>query len=63
MKERIFTAKDFRAYREALGMTQGQLAEALGVPSNTVARWERDELEIRHPKILELALKALEKKL
>jgi transcriptional regulator with XRE-family HTH domain len=35
---------DLRASREKLKLTQAQLAERLGVPSNTIARWERGEL-------------------
>jgi transcriptional regulator with XRE-family HTH domain len=33
--------------RKALGLTQVQLAEELGVAPNSVARWERDEMGIR----------------
>src|SRR5689334_10668330 len=29
---------DLRAFREALSMTQDELAEALGIPRNTIAR-------------------------
>lgn len=38
---------EVRKIRERLGWTQAQLAEALGVAPNTVARWERDELGMR----------------
>ena len=34
------TAKEFKRRREQLGLTQAQLAEAMGVVWNTVARWE-----------------------
>lgn len=42
------TGKTLRAEREAgpEPRTQSQLAADLGVVSNTVARWERDELPI-----------------
>lgn len=46
-----------RAAREKLGMTQAQLAEQLGLRSNTVARYERGILVI--PKVVELAVEAL----
>jgi transcriptional regulator with XRE-family HTH domain len=45
--------------REALGMSQSQLAEALSVAANTVARWERDERAI--PPFLGLALETIER--
>jgi transcriptional regulator with XRE-family HTH domain len=41
--------KELRAIRDKLRWTQVQLAEVLGVTPNTVARWERDEVEIREP--------------
>lgn len=49
--------KDFRA---KLGLTQQQLADALSVDRNTVARWERDERAI--PPFLPLALETLERR-
>ena len=33
--------------RKALHMSQAELGRALGVARNTVARWERGELEMR----------------
>ncbi len=41
--------KRLRAQRTRLGMTQVELAHALGVKGNTVARYERDELGIPEP--------------
>jgi acetyl-CoA acetyltransferase len=38
-----------RRLRRRLGWTQVQLAVALGVHANSVARWERDEVPIRPP--------------
>lgn len=45
-----------RRTREDLGVTQQQLADALLVPRETVARWERGTLAIGQPQILEYAL-------
>jgi putative transcriptional regulator len=43
------TAVDIRVLREKLGWTQMVLAKAIGVTSNTVARWERGEMGISEP--------------
>jgi len=43
------TPAALRAIRRRLGWTQVELAEALGVASNTVARYERGELGIPEP--------------
>lgn len=48
-----------REWRQLHLVSQGQLAALLDVPINTVARWERGEVAIRHPRILALALHAL----
>lgn len=40
---------EIRALREKLGWTQVALAKAIGVTSNTVARWERGEMAISEP--------------
>ncbi|MDP2328292.1 MAG: helix-turn-helix transcriptional regulator [Dehalococcoidia bacterium] len=48
-----------RAERVRLGMSQRDLAAELDVPANTVARWERGELAIHHPRVLELALEMI----
>ena len=37
---------ELRKIRHRLGMSQAQLAAEVGVDSNTVARWERDEVQI-----------------
>lgn len=50
---------ELRSRRGGLGLSQLQLAEALDVPANTIARWERGEVPIRHPRILRLALERL----
>ena len=41
--------KQLRSIRKKLDWTQAELAKALGVTSNTVARWERDEMGISEP--------------
>jgi DNA-binding transcriptional regulator YiaG len=41
--------KELRAIRNRLKLTQAQFAEQIGVTTNTVARWERDEVTIREP--------------
>lgn len=45
------TGKEIRVLRQQLGWTQVALADAVGVTSNTVARWERDEMAISEPTI------------
>lgn len=35
--------------RKRLKLTQAQFAELVGVTPNTVARWERGEMEMREP--------------
>ena len=49
--------RELREARKALGMTQRELAEALGLNKNTVARAERDEIPI--PRTTELATRYL----
>jgi transcriptional regulator with XRE-family HTH domain len=40
---------ELRRLRTVLDLTQAGLADELGVTSNTVARWERDEVAIPEP--------------
>jgi transcriptional regulator with XRE-family HTH domain len=57
------TPTSLRERRKAMGLTQQQLAEALAVPMNTVARWEQGAINIAHPRVLELALIELQRQL
>ncbi len=43
------SGKELLKIRERLKWTQEQLAEAVGVTWNTIARWERDEVGIGEP--------------
>jgi len=43
------SGKELLKLRERLKWTQAQLAEAVGVTWNTIARWERDEVGIGEP--------------
>jgi transcriptional regulator with XRE-family HTH domain len=45
----VVKGAELRKRRKALGMTQVELARALGVDPNTVARYERDESGIPEP--------------
>lgn len=49
-----------RVRRARLGMTQAGLGAVLGVPTNTVMKWERGHQPVRHPRMLALALDALD---
>jgi transcriptional regulator with XRE-family HTH domain len=54
------TGKQLRERRKAMGLTQEQLADILGVSPNTIARWERGEMKI--PSFLSLAIETIERK-
>jgi len=43
------TGKELSRIRGRLKWTQVQLADAVGVASNTIARWERGEMAIPEP--------------
>ena len=51
---------DIRTRRRKLGLTQIELGEKLGIPGNTISRWELGTVTPEHPKLIDLALKALE---
>lgn len=53
------TGSELRSARKELGLSQAELSAVLGVPKNTIARWERGELKIAHPRILALAITEL----
>ena len=53
------TPDELRQRRQALGLTQKQLGEAIGVPDKTIARWEQGVFPIRHAVMLTLALDRL----
>lgn len=53
----LIDAPQLREWRDALRMTQAELASYLGVAPNTIARWERGEMQIERP---EMVLSALE---
>ena len=45
----VMTGRELRSIRLKLALTQAALAEAIGVTSNTIARWERGEMAISEP--------------
>lgn len=49
MKEDKRTLAEFRAIRETVGMTQGMLAEELGVNPRSVRRWESPDYDGYRP--------------
>lgn len=49
--------------RRSLRLSQAELAERLGVHPNTVAKWERGDQGIRHPRMLRAMLDAIEEEL
>jgi putative transcriptional regulator len=50
------TGVEIKKIRKALGYTQAQLAEEIGVTANTIARYEREEFKPSPPvlKLLKL---------
>ncbi len=53
------TADDMRALRKRLGMTQAQLADALGVDVSTISNYEGARGPYKIPRRAELAVKAV----
>ena len=51
---------ELRRRRGALHLSQAALAGAIGVTRNTLARWERGELEIGHSELVAIALDHLD---
>jgi transcriptional regulator with XRE-family HTH domain len=54
------SANHLAEWRRAKRLTRADLSERLGVPANTLGRWERGTLEMRHPRLVRLALEALD---
>jgi transcriptional regulator with XRE-family HTH domain len=50
------TGKEIRNRREQMEMDSAELAEALGVPPETLAQWEAEQSQPEHPRLFELAL-------
>ena len=53
------TGKEIRQRREQMEMTATELAEALGLPPETLAQWEQDQSQLEYPRMFELALEQL----
>lgn len=56
------TGPELRAARQELGLSQSQLAALLGVSRYLISKWEREDVRIAHPRILELALTELKRR-
>ena len=52
--------RELRQRRTKLGMTQEDMGAALGVAWNTIARWERGELQMAHPMMIRVMLERIE---
>lgn len=57
--QQTFDPALLRRARRALGLSQSQLAQLLGVTRNTLSRWERGEVQPSAPGTLFLALERL----
>lgn len=57
---RVLTPDALKRRRKALKLTQAELADHLGVESNTVARWERGEMAMALPNGIAAVLTLLE---
>ena len=58
----ILDGSRLKQEREALGLSQVEVGRRLSVSANTIARWERGELKIEHPSMLQLALMSLKQR-
>ena len=54
------TPEELKRRRESLGMTQDELAERLGAPTDTLSGWERGDGRPEAGEMLELAMDQLE---
>ena len=59
----VMTGRELRSIRQKLTLTQAALAEAVGITSNTMARWERGEMAISEPAARLLEKLAAERKI
>lgn len=57
MGGRPVTADEFKALQDAIGMHNGEIAEALGVSISTVVKWRGNQHQI--PKPAQIAIRAL----
>ena len=57
------TGTQLREWRHTLGLSQRQLAVLLGIHWNSLARKERGELPIPHPRWLEARMREIERDL
>lgn len=55
------TGEELRKRRERLGLSQAELGVALKRPRNTIARWERGEVNIESPGVLRFILDHLDR--
>lgn len=51
--------QELRARREAMNLSQAELARRLGVSPQTVYKWETDRVKIERAVMMDLALKQL----
>jgi DNA-binding transcriptional regulator YiaG len=58
------TPLELRARRKALGLSQSDLAEALGVTQHTVSRWEEGKMKLTAPRSmwLDVEMRRVERK-
>ena len=56
------TAEDIKAFRQRWRLQQAELRDYLGVGPFTISRWESGSQNVRHPKMLRLALAELERR-
>ncbi|MCJ7527481.1 MAG: hypothetical protein MUO37_05125 [Methyloceanibacter sp.] len=56
------TAEDIKAFRQRWRLQQAELRDYLGVGPFTISRWESGSQNVRHPKMLTLALAELERR-
>ena len=55
------TGQDLLVRRKALRLSRDRLGRLLGVPANTLYRWEAGVMEMRHPELVEAALERVER--